>query len=245
DRKARTDARDLIGHHPARAIEIVDRRLREDVVRLHRPRRAHRALAVAIDAAIEARTTELAAPHESPRLRVRGVVSALEADLQTDAGLSCRGDNAVSPFERGSDRLLHENVLPTPRRRHRVLFMEPPGRCDHDGAHVRSVEQRFDGLAARGSEVVRDTFSRGSVRVRHRDQLRAVDVPCHVLRVTPAHEAGADNTDAYGAQRRPSRPSISCIRTYPMTDSRNRRPTRRPSLMTGRSGSSVSAKRSS
>jgi hypothetical protein len=42
-------------------------------------------------------------------------------------------------------------------------------------------------------------------------------VPCQVLRVTATHEADADHADAdrfsCARQRRPSTPSISCIRT--------------------------------
>jgi hypothetical protein len=42
--------------------------------------------------------------------------------------------------------------------------------------------------------------------------------------VTPAHKTDADDPNrdrvARGVQRRPWRPTISCIRTYPMTASR-------------------------
>jgi hypothetical protein len=101
--------------------------------------------------------------------------------------------------------------------------MEPCGRYDHERAHVLTCKQRLDGLAAGRTQLSRDAVAGRTVRIRHGKEPRVLDASREILRVATTHEADADHTDAdevCALQRRPSARSISCIRTYPMTDSR-------------------------
>jgi hypothetical protein len=98
-----------------------------------------------------------------------------------------------------------------------MLLVELLWRDDDHRTDVFPIEQRFDGLARYGTEVVGDALSGHTVCVGHSRETRITYRAGEVLRVTPTHEADADHTDAHriprALQRRPSTPSISCIRT--------------------------------
>jgi hypothetical protein len=101
----------------------VDRGVGEDVLGWQRSGRADRSLAVPIDAAVEQRSAELAGGDHAACLRVRGVVPALEADLQADARGSRGRHDTIGSREGRGDGLLHEHVFAGGDRPEGVLLV--------------------------------------------------------------------------------------------------------------------------